>query len=105
LLQLAEPSPVHGLAPTPDDLFVASIASDLAWAARRFLRAHRLPDDVSVTAQWRMREDPQSFAGISMTVTASETVDAMSEALENALAERIAARSLNAPPVLHLHCA
>jgi uncharacterized OsmC-like protein len=104
LLELAEPSPVHRLAPTPDDLFIASIASDLAWTARHFLRAHGLPDDVSVSAHSRRLEDPPSLADISMTVTVSETAEAMSDALEDALAERVAARSLDEPPQLRLRC-
>jgi hypothetical protein len=58
LLELAEPSPVHRLAPIPDDLFIASIASDLAWSARHFLHGHGLSDDVSVSAGWRRLENP-----------------------------------------------
>src|SRR5262249_1509324 len=50
MLELADPGDADGLAPTPDDLFVASIASELAWSARRFLRTRGLPDDVSVSA-------------------------------------------------------
>lgn len=104
LLELADPSSSHGLAPTPDDLFMASIASDLAWSARHFLRAHGLPDDVSVSAHSRRLEDPPSLADISMTVTVSETVEAMCDALEDALAERVAARSFDEPLRLHLRC-
>lgn len=104
LLDVAEPSPLHRLAPTPGDLFITSIASDLAWAARHFLRAHGLPEDVSVTAHWQMLESPQSLADISMTVTVSETVEPTSDALEDALAERVAARALGEPPRLHLRC-
>jgi uncharacterized OsmC-like protein len=105
LLELAEPSPVHQLAPTPDDLFIASIASDLAWSARHLLRVHGLPDDVSVSAEWRRVENPPGLADVSMTVTVSETAEALSDALEHALAERVAARSLDEPTRLHLRCA
>jgi uncharacterized OsmC-like protein len=104
MLELAEPSLVHGLAPTPDDLFIASIASDLAWSARHFLHAHGLPDDVCVSAEWRRLENPPSLADVSLTVTVPETADAMSDALEDALAERVAARSLDHPTRLHLRC-
>jgi uncharacterized OsmC-like protein len=105
LLELAEPSPVHQLAPTPDDLFIASIASDLARSTRHLLHAHGLPDDVSVSAEWRRLENAPRLTDVSMTVTVSETVEAMSEALEDTLAERVAARSLDEPPRLHLRCA
>lgn len=97
LLELADPSSGHGLAPTPEDLFIASIASDLAWSARDFLRAHGLPDDVSVSAEWRTPDNPPKLADITMTVTVSETVEAMSDTLEDALAERVATRSLDDP--------
>jgi putative redox protein len=105
VLELADPRSVHGLAPTPDDLFIASIASDLAWSARHFLRAHGLPDDVSVSARSRRLEDQPSPADIKMTVTVSRAAETMSDALEDVLAERVAARSLGDPPRLHLRCA
>jgi hypothetical protein len=95
LLELAEPGPVHRLAPTPDDLFIASIASDLAWSARHFLHGHGLPDDVSVSAEWRRRENPPRLTDVSMTVTVPETAEALSNALEDTLAEQVAGRSLD----------
>lgn len=105
LLELAEPSPVHRLAPTPDDLFIASIASDLAWSARHFLHGHGLPDDVSVSAGWRRVENPPGLADVSMTVTVSETAGALSNALEDMLAERVAARSLDGEPRVQVRSA
>lgn len=104
VIELAEPNPVHPLAPTPDDLFIASIASDLAWSACHFLRAHGLADKVSVSAEWRRMESPPRVADVSVTVTVPETSEALSNALEATLAERIAARSLDEPTKLHLHC-
>jgi len=104
LLELAEPSPMHRLAPTPDDLFIASIASDLAWSARHFLHGHGLPDDVSVSAEWRRLENPPRLTDVKMTVTVTETAEALSDALEDALAERVAARSPAEPPRLYLRC-
>jgi putative redox protein len=104
LLELADPSSGHGLAPTPDDLFIASIASDLAWSARHFLRAHGLPDDVSISAHTRRLQDSPSLADIRLTVTVSETVEAMGDALEDALTERLTARSFAEPLRLHLRC-
>jgi hypothetical protein len=40
-----------------------------------------------------------------MTVTVSETAEALSDALEHALAERVAARSPDEATRLHLRCA
>jgi putative redox protein len=104
LLELADPSSGHGLAPTPDDLFIASIASDLAWSACRFLRDHGLRNDVSVSAHSRTLQGSQSVTEVSMTVTVSTIVEPMSSALHDALAERVAARSLQEPVTLDLRC-
>jgi putative redox protein len=102
LLELADPNSGHMLAPTPEDLLIASIASDLAWYARRFLRAQGLPDNVSVSAEWRMLESSRNVSDVSVTVTVHETVESMSEGLMAALSKRVAARSLDEPLRLHL---
>jgi uncharacterized OsmC-like protein len=94
LLELADPNSGHMLAPTPDDLLIASIASDFAWIARRFLRARELPDDVSVSATWRTREDPRSLEGINVTVTVSKKAGPVSAALATALETSLVASSL-----------
>jgi uncharacterized OsmC-like protein len=94
ILDLADPGSGHALAPTPDDLLIVSIASELAWSARRFLRAYGLPDDVSVSATWRTHEDPPSLADIKLTVTVPKRAEAVSAALAAAFANSLAARSL-----------
>lgn len=93
VLELADPSSGHELAPTPDDLQVASIASELAWSAQRFLRTCGLPDQVSVSAEWRAHDDPPGQADISLTVTISTAAEAVSGALAVALEQSLAARS------------
>ena len=100
MLELADPTD-HQLAPSPDDLLIASIASDLAWSARRFLRAYGLPDYVSVSAEWRTHEDLPSLADINLTVTVSRRAEAVSAALGAAFAKSLAARSV-AKPVVHI---
>ena len=101
ILDLANPSSGHALARTPDDLFIVSIASELAWSAQRFLRAYGLPDDVTVSATWRTQEDLPSLAGISLTVTVSRRAEAVGAALGAAFENSLAARSL-AEPVVHI---
>jgi hypothetical protein len=101
ILDLADPRSGHALAPTPDDLFIVSIASEFAWAARRVLRAYGLPDYVSVSAKWRTHEDLPSLGDISLTVTVSRRADAVSAALAAVFANSLAARSL-AEPVVHI---
>jgi uncharacterized OsmC-like protein len=101
MLELADPTD-HRLAPSPDDLLIASIASDLAWSARRFLRAHGLPDDVSVTAKWQTTDGLPGLADVTVTVTVSTRAKAVSEALAAAFANNLAARTLAAEPVIHI---
>jgi uncharacterized OsmC-like protein len=98
MLELADPTD-HRLAPSPDDLLIASMASGLAWSARRFLRAYGLPDDVSVSARWRTTEGLRSLADITLTVTVSTRAKAVTEALAAAFANSLAARSLAEPVV------
>src|SRR5437016_5087632 len=98
MLKLADPTD-HRLAPSPDDLVVAAIASDLAWSARRFLRAYGLPDDVSVSATWRTDEDLMALVDINMTVTVSRPAEAVSGALATVFENSLAARPLGEPAV------
>ena len=98
ILELADPTD-HRLAPSPDDLVIAGISSDLAWAARRLLRARGLPDDVSVSARWDTAEDPPGLANVTLTVTVSTRATALSGALAAAFANSLAARSLAEPVV------
>jgi uncharacterized OsmC-like protein len=99
-LELADPTD-RRLAPSPDDLLIASIASDLAWSARRFLRAHGLPDDVSVSARWQTTDGLTSLVDITLTVTVSTGAKAVSGALAAAFANSLAARSLG-EPIVHI---
>jgi uncharacterized OsmC-like protein len=99
VLELADPSSGHALAPTPNDLLVVSIASELAWSARSFLRAEGLPDDVSISARWRTPDDLSGPADIDLTVTISRRADAVSAALAAVLESSLAARSPSGPLV------
>ena len=101
VLDLADPNSGHALAPTPDDLFIASIASELAWTARRILRSSGLADGVSVSANWRTNADPPSLADIDLTVLVPGRAKAANAALTAAVQECLAARSL-AAPVAHI---
>lgn len=97
VLDLADPSSGHALAPTPDDLFIVSIASEVAWTARKILRTHGLPDDVSVSAKWQADADPPGLANIDLTVTVSPQAKAAADSLAAAFANTLAARSLTEP--------
>jgi hypothetical protein len=99
VLDLADPT--SGLAPTPDDLFVVSMGSDIAWSARRFLRASGLPAGVSVSATWRTQEGLPGVSEIDLTVTVSRRAEAVSAELGAAFGKSVAARSVG-KPVVHI---
>lgn len=98
MLELADPADGR-LAPSPDDLLVASIASDVAWTARSFLRAQALPDELSVAAKWETMDGHTRVADIQLTVTVSRRTEPFSRALAYALANSLARRSLAAPAI------
>jgi hypothetical protein len=93
MLELADPTD-HRLAPSPDDVLIASMASDLAWSARRFLRASGLPDDVSVSAEWRTQEGLPGPADVNLSVTVSRRAKTVSAALRAAVAKSLATGSV-----------
>ena len=100
VLDLIEPeSYAHG--PTPNDLFVVSLAVALAWSAVSFLRTSGLPEYVSVFAEWVMADDSSSSSEITLTVTVSEAAEPAKPALVALLEESLATRFL-AKPVVQL---
>lgn len=97
--------PTDQCAPTPDDLVILAVASDLAWFARRFLRSHGLAaGDVNVTAAWRTVADSPTLADVSVTVTVPAIEQALDAALLAALEQRAARRSLSDSLRVRLLC-
>lgn len=63
------------IAPTPTELFVASLASCVAFYARRFLARHDLPTSgLAVTASFEMADRPARVSDITVTLTVPEGV-------------------------------
>lgn len=57
------------LGPTPTELFVASLASCVAFYARRYLRRHRLdPAGLTVETAYRMATRPARVAAVTMRI-------------------------------------
>lgn len=56
--------------PTPTELYVASLASCVAFYGSRFMRRHAIPGPIDVTARWTMGERPARVAAIELDVTA-----------------------------------
>ena len=97
LFELADPDSAHGLVPTPEDLLGAAIASDVAWCARRFLRAHGLDDYVSVEARVRRSETAPETGEVDVTVEVSSEAVATGSTLATVLERRLAANTSLAP--------
>jgi len=61
--------------PTPTELFVASLASCVAFYARRYLRRHRLdPAGLEVTTSYRMGAKPARVAAVDMEIHLSREI-------------------------------
>jgi uncharacterized OsmC-like protein len=57
-------------APTPVELFAASLATCVAHYARRYLRRHDLPTDgLAVDAQWHLVKSPSRVGDVALTLT------------------------------------
>jgi len=64
-------------APTPTELFIASLASCVAFYARRYLARHNLPTDgLAVEATFDMGAKPARVAGIDVRLIVPEGVPA-----------------------------
>ena len=63
-------------APTPTELFVASLASCVAFYARRYLRRHGLPEGLAVVAEADFGTKPSRVASVTMSLTVPEAVPA-----------------------------
>jgi uncharacterized OsmC-like protein len=64
-------------APTPTELFVASLASCVAFYARRYLKRHGLPQaGLAVTAQAESGAKPSRVASVAVTLTLPEGIPA-----------------------------
>ena len=103
VIVLADPAD-DPFAPTADELLILSIASELAWSARRFLSAQGQASDVSLTVTWQTVAEPPRLANVSLTLTAPPIVETLRSALQSVLEERAAARSPGNPPRVHLFC-
>jgi len=64
-------------APTPTELFIASLASCVAFYARRYLSRHDLPTEgLAVEATFEMGSKPARVAGIDLSLIVPEGVPA-----------------------------
>ena len=79
VLHIDQPEPDGGsdTGPTPTELFIASLASCVAFYARRYLKRHNLPEEgLTVTAEAQSGAKPSRVATMTISVTLPEGVPA-----------------------------
>ena len=89
-------------APTPTEMFVASLASCVAFYVRRFLLRHDLPTDgLAVTALFSMGEHPARVGEIQLSIQIPDGVPGDRRAPLLAVASHCTVHnSLEHPPVV-----
>lgn len=87
-------------APTPTELFIASLATCVAHYARRYLSRHDLPvEGLGVTASFDMGKSPSRVSDVQLRVTVSDAVPAERRAALLAVASHCTVHnSLTHPP-------
>ena len=98
-VELADPARGHAFTPTPDDLLVAAIASNLAWSARAFLARRARRDDVTVSARWSTQGPSLGDVDVYVQVTVASLNeverDALQEQLEAAVPAHLGRRQID----------
>lgn len=84
--------------PTPTELFVASLASCVAFYGQRFLLRHEVPGDLSVDAQWEMASSPPRVASVSISVEAPELPDHLQSRFLKVVEHCTVHNTLSMPP-------
>lgn len=101
-----QPSEAGGddTAPTPTELFVASLAACVAFYARRYLARHHLPTDgLSVTSSYTAAGNPNRITDIAIRITppaglAAERRDALLAVASHCTVHN----TLHQPPAVHI---
>lgn len=93
--------------PTPTELFVASLASCVAFYARRYLARHGLPTaGLAVAARFRMEERPARVGEINVAITLPDGVPEDRRAALLAVASHCTVHnSLRQPPTVRVELA
>jgi putative redox protein len=86
-------------APTPTELFVASLGACVAFYAERFLRRHALPTvGMEVACEYAWAENPHRVGAVQVTVDAPGLTDATREAFSRVVEHCTVHNSLRMPP-------
>jgi putative redox protein len=93
-------------APTPTELFVASLSACIAFYAERFLRRHSLSTDgLKVTSEYGWAENPHRVGEIDLLVEAPGLTEARREAFARVIEHCTVHNTLRVPPVVRVNLA
>jgi uncharacterized OsmC-like protein len=94
-------------APTPTELFVASLASCVAFYVRRYLSRHSLPSDgLSVAAEFTMAERPARVGQVDVSIDLAQGVpDERRDALLAVASHCTVHNTLEDPPEVRIELA
>jgi putative redox protein len=93
-------------APTPTELFIASLAACVTFYAERFLRRNELSTDgLEVACDWTWASSPTRVGGISITVEAPGLTPARQEAFRRVIDHCTIHNTLLQPPKVELRVA
>jgi putative redox protein len=91
------------LAPTPTELFVASLGACVAFYAERFLRRHALATDgLVVSCDYTWAENPHRVGAIEVVVDAPGLAESQREAFNRVIEHCTVHNSLHVPPEVRL---
>ncbi len=90
-------------APTPTELFVASLSACVGFYAERFLRRHGLSTaGLKVTTEYQWAENPHRVGQIDLVVDAPGLTDAKREAFARVVGHCTVHNSIEHPPAILL---
>jgi putative redox protein len=93
-------------APTPTEMFAASLAACVAFYAQRFLRRHGLPTEgLKVTCDYRWAEDPHRVGAVDLEVEAPGLTDARRASFARVIDHCTVHNTLRQPPEVRIRVA
>jgi putative redox protein len=93
-------------APTPTEIFVASLGACIAFYAERFLRRNGLSTEgLKVGCDYRWADGPHRVGEIDLTVDAPGLTDARREAFSRVIDHCTVHNTLRQPPAVHIRLA
>jgi uncharacterized OsmC-like protein len=103
-IQVDQPLDVGGqdLGPTPTELFVASLASCVAFYGRRFMKRHNIPEQIEVRVAYEMSEKPARVSFIELRVEARSVPATMRERFQKVIEHCTVHNSLAVAPEVRI---